>query len=69
MCDYCNCMSAWEEQFSPERERMVDIAMRHTDKPCIGEPCDLDAPCKRHSRTTRLVNRLFPTTKRGKHET
>jgi hypothetical protein len=37
----------------------VDLAIKHTDKPCIGEPCDLDAPCKRHARTVSLVERVF----------
>ena len=41
-----------------ETAHKVDLAMRHTDKPCIGEPCDLDAPCKRHARTVALVFRL-----------
>lgn len=36
----------------------VNIAMKHMDKPCIGEPCDVDAPCKRHKRTTTLVRRI-----------
>lgn len=32
----------------------VDIALRHSAKPCIGG-CDLDATCKRHARTTAIV--------------
>ncbi len=39
-------------------QQKVSLAMKHTDKACIGEPCDLDAPCKRHNRTASVVIRL-----------
>ena len=35
----------------------VQLALRHQAKPCIGEPCDLDAPCRRHRRTGEVVLR------------
>lgn len=48
----------WYLTERPERyadvARLVDIAMRHGAKACIGG-CDLDAPCKRHARTTAIV--------------
>lgn len=57
----------WFLEHRPERyadvARLVDIAMRHGAKPCIGDGCDLDAPCKRHDRTTSLVwrhSRRYP---------
>ncbi len=47
---------------SPHRyahiQRQVDLAMRHSDKPCIGEPCDDINTCPRHARTTALVLRV-----------
>lgn len=43
----------------------VRLAMRHTCKDCIGEPCDLDAICKRHARTAELVARVI---RRTRHE-
>lgn len=41
-----------------EKARMVDIAMRHMGKPCIGDGCDIDKHCKRHTRTASLVFRV-----------
>ena len=37
----------------------VNIAHRHGSKPCIGDGCDLDAPCKRHDRTLEVVERYY----------
>jgi hypothetical protein len=46
-----------------ESERLVviasDIAWTHGHRPCIGNDCDLDAPCDRHRRTTEVVMRLI----------
>ena len=38
--------------------KKVSLAIKHMDKSCIGEPCDLEAPCKRHNRTIEVVMRL-----------
>ena len=42
----------------------VDLAMKHGDKPCIGNECDLDSPCTRHERTIDVVNRYMRMKKR-----
>jgi hypothetical protein len=39
--------------------RRVSVAIRHGDRPCIGEACDLDAPCERHRRTVDVVARYM----------
>lgn len=36
----------------------VDLAMAHTDRPCVGGECDSAAPCERHRRTAQVVERL-----------
>jgi hypothetical protein len=41
----------------PLNDLRVRLALRHTDKPCVGEPCDEFEPCKRHNRTHDLVMR------------
>jgi len=58
-------MERWKKTFpfNPRNHEMnlqqkVNLAMKHTNKACIGEPCDLDAPCKRHSITIGVVQRL-----------
>ena len=38
--------------------KQVDIAMRHSDKPCIGDMCDDMHTCKRHERTIDIVGRF-----------
>lgn len=44
-------------------QRQASIAIRHSNKPCIGEECcdsgDLSFTCIRHSRTPALVNRYL----------
>jgi hypothetical protein len=37
----------------------VDLAMAHSDKPCLGDGCDGDTNCKRHEKTGALVLRLY----------
>lgn len=37
----------------------VDVAMKHGDKLCIGEPCDSQFSCIRHRRTADLVFRYL----------
>jgi hypothetical protein len=38
---------------------LVNIAMKHQAKNCIKPECDLDAPCKRHARTSELAIRWY----------
>jgi len=40
-------------------QRQVDVALDHGDKRCIGQMCDEDFSCKRHSRTADLVFRYL----------
>ncbi len=36
----------------------IDLCMSHSSRPCLGNGCDLDDPCPRHSRTLEVVERL-----------
>lgn len=51
----------WFLEHRPEKyaetARLVNLGMRHGAKPCIGDGCDLDAPCKRHRRSVEVVMR------------
>ena len=40
-------------------QEKVDLAMIWMDKPCRGEPCDLDAPCDRHIKTEEILHRYI----------
>lgn len=56
-------MAAWPSAYDPATyariARKVDLAMWHSHKPCIGDPCDLDYECKRHERTSAVVERIY----------
>ena len=39
--------------------RRVNLAMKHSYKPCVGEPCDEGFACSRHARTIRVVERYI----------
>lgn len=41
-----------------EKSDMFNLAMKHLEKPCIGDECDGEVNCKRHSRTLQLVIRI-----------
>lgn len=37
----------------------VNVAMRHSNKPCVGDGRDEGSPCPRHERTIRVVDRYL----------
>jgi hypothetical protein len=39
--------------------RKVELCSAHTWKPCLGDGCDVDGACKRHSRTVEVVHRYL----------
>jgi len=48
----------WPQDYANVQQK-VDVAMKHGDKRCIGQMCDKDFSCTRHSRTTNLVFRYL----------
>jgi hypothetical protein len=41
-----------------QHSNLLALALRHSSKPCVGPACDIGSPCKRHLRTTTLLNRI-----------
>lgn len=44
-------------RFMSLMDAVIWVAER--DRPCVGNDCDLGAPCKRHARTIELGTRLW----------